>query len=96
MMVQGDAYYGYCAAKKEQFFGWRLHLVCTAAGVPVGCGLLSARLHGLHPVYDLAQCLLMRATLYVDRAYNSSDDEAWLDGEYGIMRLWEGNQDGSA
>jgi hypothetical protein len=26
--VQGRAYCGYCAAKKEKFFGWRLHLVC--------------------------------------------------------------------
>ncbi len=34
--VQGSAYYGYCAAKEEQFFGWRLHLVCTGTGVPVG------------------------------------------------------------
>lgn len=25
--VRGRAYCGYCAAKKEKFFGWRLHLV---------------------------------------------------------------------
>jgi len=34
--VRGAQFYGYCAAKEEKFFGWRLHLVCTGAGVPVG------------------------------------------------------------
>lgn len=34
--VHGAQFYGYCAAKEEKFFGWRLHLVCTGAGVPVG------------------------------------------------------------
>jgi len=82
--VQGSAYYGYCAAKEEKFFGWRLHLVCTPAGVPVGFDLLPASLHDLNPVYDMAQCLPTGATLYGDKAYNSSDDEAWLDGEWGV------------
>jgi hypothetical protein len=27
--VRGRDYCGYCAAKKEKFFGFRLHLVCT-------------------------------------------------------------------
>src|SRR5215472_1623498 len=27
--VRGREYYGYCAAKQERFFGWRLHLVVT-------------------------------------------------------------------
>jgi hypothetical protein len=31
----GRAFCGYCAAKHEKFFGWRLHLVCTAEGIPV-------------------------------------------------------------
>jgi hypothetical protein len=82
--LRGDAYYGYCAAKKEKFFGWRLHLACTAAGVPVGFDLLPASLHDLNPVYDLAQCLPTGAALYGDKAYNSGDDEAWLAGEWGI------------
>lgn len=82
--VAGARYYGYCAAKKEKFFGWRLHLVCTGAGVPVGFDLRPASLHDLNPVYDLAQCLPTGATLYGDKAYNSGDDEAWLDGEWGV------------
>ncbi len=38
--VRGRNFCGYCAAKKGWFFGWRLHLVCTAAGVPVAFDLL--------------------------------------------------------
>jgi hypothetical protein len=32
--LEGKAFCGYCAAKREQCVGWRLHLVCTTAGVP--------------------------------------------------------------
>jgi hypothetical protein len=30
--VRGLDFCGYCAAKKEKFFGWRLHLICTPQG----------------------------------------------------------------
>src|SRR5262249_15255912 len=40
--VRGRSFCGYCAAKKEKFFGWRLHLVCTPAGLPVSFVLLPA------------------------------------------------------
>jgi hypothetical protein len=33
--VRGREYCGYCAAKKERFFGWRLHLICTPSGSPL-------------------------------------------------------------
>ncbi len=40
--VQGRAYEGYCAAKQEYFFGWHLHLVCDANGIPISFELLPA------------------------------------------------------
>ena len=40
--VRGKAFCGYCAAKKEKFFGWRLHLICTLQGIPVSFDLLPA------------------------------------------------------
>lgn len=33
--VRGRPFCGYCAAKGQKFFGWRLHLICTPAAVPV-------------------------------------------------------------
>lgn len=47
--VRGKVYCGYCAAKHEKFFGWRLHLICTAEGVPVAFDLLPASLQDSDP-----------------------------------------------
>lgn len=54
--VQGDAYYGYCASKQEKFFGWQLHLVCDANGVPVSFDFAKA-VKARVPLIDLfPQC----------------------------------------
>ena len=52
--VRGRIYCGYCAAKREKFFGWRLHLVCRPDGVPVRFQMLPASLPDLTPVHELA------------------------------------------
>lgn len=82
--VRGKAFCGYCAAKKEKFFGWRLHLVCTATGVPVSFALLEASHHDLTPVHELCWVLPEGSCVYGDKAYNSSDDEATLSAETGV------------
>ena len=81
--VRGRAYCGYCAAKRERFFGWRLHLVCTPAGVPVAFSLLPAALHDLTPVYELTVGLPPGAAVYADKADNSAPDEATILAETG-------------
>ncbi len=53
--VRGAEYCGYCAAKKEKFFGWRLHLIVTPTGIPVSFDLLPASLHDLTPVHELIE-----------------------------------------
>jgi hypothetical protein len=73
--VRGKAYCGYCAAKREKVFGWRLRLVCTPAGVPVAFSLLPAALHDLTPVHELTVALPAGAGVYADKAYNSAPDE---------------------
>jgi len=82
--VRGRAYCGYCAAKKEKFFGWRLHLVCTTAGVPVACALLPAGYHDLTPIHELLYGLPPDAWVYADKAYNSAPDEASILGDTGV------------
>jgi hypothetical protein len=47
--MRGRDYCGYCAAKKEKFFGWRLHLVCSREGLPAAVDLLPASYHDLTP-----------------------------------------------
>ncbi len=68
--VRGRSYYGYCAAKDEKFFGWRLHVICTADGRPASFTLLPAAFHDLTPLYELTFPLPAKATLYGDKAYN--------------------------
>ena len=85
--VKGKAFCGYCAAKKEKFFGWRLHLVCTPAGVPVSFVLLEASHHDLTPMHELCYALPQGASVYADKAYNSKDDETTLFTETGVKLI---------
>src|SRR6266540_2483781 len=41
--LAGWAEYGYCASHSRYFWGLRLHLVCTLAGLPVGFALAGAK-----------------------------------------------------
>lgn len=82
--VRGPVYYGYCAAKDEPFFGWRLHLVCTPDGVPVTFSVLPAACHDLTPIHDLTACLPSGALVVADKAYNSGQDEASILAHTGV------------
>lgn len=83
--VRGRAYCGYCAAKQEKFFGWRLHLICTPSGVPVSFELLPAACHDLTPIYEISFDLPAGAALYGDKAYNCAPAEALLAAD--LVRL---------
>jgi hypothetical protein len=76
--VRGRLFCGYCAAKDEKFFGWRLHLICTPTGLPVNFTLLPASLHDLTPIYELSYELPDLAALFGDKAYNDADAEGLL------------------
>lgn len=72
--VRGKAFCGYCVAKKEKFFGWRLHLICTPAGVPVSFDLLPASEQDLTPLHELTVGLPAGATIFGDKGYISEPD----------------------
>jgi hypothetical protein len=72
--VHGRAFCGYCAAKDEKFFGWRLHLICTPDGIPVSFDLLPAAYHDLTPVHELTRILPPGATVFGDKGYISDPD----------------------
>lgn len=82
--VRGSAFCGYCAAKREKFFGWRLHLVCTAEGMPVSFELLPASAHDLTPLHELAFALPAGARLFGDKGYLSQADALTLLQEMGV------------
>jgi hypothetical protein len=79
------AYFGYCAAKKWRFFGWRLHLVCCGnpAGVPVSFQMLPGGWHDLTAIHELTLKLPPGAKVYADKGYISKVVEAAL-LEYGL------------
>ena len=82
--VRGAAFCGYCAAKREKFFGWRLHLVCTTGGVPVAFDLLPGGLHDLTPIHELCHGLPGEVAVYGDKGYNAAADEATILAETGV------------
>lgn len=85
--LRGRIYCGYCAAKKEKFFGWRLHLVCTPAGVPVRFSILPGSLHDLTPIHELTYGLSAGARVFGDKGYNSAADEATILDETGVRLI---------
>jgi len=84
--VQGKAFAGYCAAKQEHYFGWQLHLVCDAAGVPVAFELLPAAWDELVPIQELLAALPEGSQVVADKGYISQKDEI-LAHVYGGVRL---------
>ena len=73
--VRGRAYCGYCASKREKYFGWKLHLVCTTGGLPVAFDIVPAARHDLTPIHELTVELPSDARVLADKAYNSRPDE---------------------
>ena len=82
--VRGREFCGYCPAKKEAFFGWRLHLICTTDGVPVAFDLVPGGLHDLTPIHELTYGLPAGAAVYGDKGYNAGDDEATILADTGV------------
>ena len=82
--VRGKAYCGYCAAKREKFFGWRLHLICTAGGIPVAFDLLPAAEHDLTPIHELTVGLPAGASVLGDKGYISAPDARTILEETGV------------
>jgi hypothetical protein len=85
--VRGRDYCGYCAAKREKFFGWRLHLVCTPRGVPVSFTIIPGGYHDLTPVHELTFLLPAGAGLFGDKGYNSAADEASILADAGVRLI---------
>jgi hypothetical protein len=85
--VRGREYCGYCAAKQERFFGWRLHLVCTPDGLPVAFDLLPAAHHDLTPIHELTYVLPSGACVYTDKGYNCLPEEATLLAETAVRLI---------
>jgi hypothetical protein len=85
--VSGRDYCGYCAAKKEKFFGWRLHLICTADGLPVAFDILPAAYQDLTAIHELAVALPPGARLFGDKGFISAADAQSLLEHAGVRLI---------
>jgi len=75
--VRGAAFLGKCEAKREWFFGYKLHWCCDAAGVPLTFTLRPARRHEGSAVQSLLAHLQPGATVVGDGAYVSDKRTAF-------------------
>jgi hypothetical protein len=82
--VRGREYCGYCAAKKEKFYGWRLHLVATPAGVPVRFVMLPAAYQDLTAIHELLWELPAGVWVVGDKGYISGPDQRSIQEATGV------------
>ncbi len=59
----------------EPFFGWHLHLVCDAHGIPISFDLLPACWDELVPVQSLRVDLPAGSQVVADKGYISDPDQ---------------------
>ena len=82
----GWSAYGYCASYSRYFWGLRLHLICTPAGLPITFALTNPKLDERDVARDMLEIephLLARRcgqTLIADKGYASAEFETFLAG----------------
>jgi hypothetical protein len=84
---KGGAYWGYCAAKEEYFYGLRAHVIVTHTGRPVEVLLLCGCAHDLNGLKEMAINLPEGCQLYADKAYTDYNYEEELQQERRITLL---------
>ena len=62
--------YGYCAAQKMRYYGYKLHSVCSSTGVFKFFDLSPANVHDIHYLYDVKE-QLENCYLIGDKGYLS-------------------------
>ena len=64
---------GYCASQKKYFYGYKLHRVCSAAGVIQSLDLTKASVHDVHYLKDVKElfgnCIIVGDKGYVGRQH---------------------------
>jgi hypothetical protein len=80
--LAGFASYGYCASHSRYFWGLRLHLVCTPAGLPVTFALANAKIDEREVARDLfeiePELIRPGQVILADKGYASAEFETFL------------------
>lgn len=65
---------GYCAAQKKYFYGYKLHSVCSAAGVIESLDVTRASVHDVHYLKDVKE-LFSNCIITGDKGYISKEQQ---------------------
>ena len=93
--LAGWAGYGYCASHSRYFWGLRLHLICTPAGLPITFALTNPKDDERHVVRDLLEIEpgLLDARpgqmILADKGYASAEFETFL-ADHGANLMCQG------
>jgi hypothetical protein len=82
--AHGPAFWGYCAAKDEYYFGWKVHLICDIQGLPITFDILPAACHEFMPLQHLLAELPAQSWVLADKGYNSAAHEQ---AAYGLNQI---------
>ena len=74
---------GYCASQKKYFYGYKLHSVCSAAGVIQSLDLTKASVHDVHYLKDVKE-LFSNCMIIGDKGYISRQQQISLFETAGI------------
>ena len=75
---------GYCASQKKYFYGYKLHSVCSAAGVIESLDLTKASVHDVHYLKDVKE-LFSNCIIAGDKGYISKEQQINLFEKAGIQ-----------
>lgn len=78
--------YGYCASKKEYYFGVKLSLICTPEGVITDVGIHSANTADINALRDMITDIdLTNITLIGDKGYYDGELRTHMDNRDGRL-----------
>lgn len=85
--VRGNYFNGWCSAKQERYFGWKLHLIYDIHGIPMRFMVLPARPHDITAVNGLAGTMPFGAIILGDRGYICEKTKHQLDANCGVQLI---------
>jgi hypothetical protein len=82
--ARGRCYCGYVAAKKEKIYGYRLHLLVDASGVPCAFTLAPAGIPDVNLIHELCFMAPWGSEAFGDKAYNCPKEEPGILADEGV------------
>ncbi|RKR83099.1 DDE family transposase [Mucilaginibacter gracilis] len=96
-MVKTLEYYspdkGYCASKKDYYFGYKIHATCSVSGVIKLFDLTKASVHDVHFLNDIRH-VFKNSLITGDRGYIGHKDYLWNESRICLETPYRGNQKG--